>query len=275
MISQDNLKIGNELPFVLIAGPCVIENEQHCMKIALELKRICDQNKIKLIFKSSFDKANRSSIDSYRGPGLRKGLEILKKIKSVISCPITTDVHETNQIIKVSEVVDIIQIPAFLCRQTDLIINASNTNKIINIKKGQFISPKEIKNIVAKAKSTDNDKIMITERGTSFGYNNLVVDFRNLDIIKSLGVPVVFDATHSVQLPGYGPKISMGKSEFIESLARAAISIGISALFMEIHDNPKQALCDKDCQYNLSNLEAFLRKIRELDLSLKKLRKNY
>lgn len=265
MINLNNINIDNNLHFVLIAGPCVIENEEHSFFMAKELKRITSENEVSFIFKSSFDKANRSSIKSYRGPGLEKGLKILKKIKDELDIPVVTDIHETSQINKVAEVADIIQIPAFLCRQTDLIVKSARTNKIVNIKKGQFLSPANMKSIVEKAKNYGNDKIMITERGTSFGYNNLVVDFRSFQIMKSFGCPIIYDATHSVQLPGAQEDTSGGDRDFIEKLTKSAIATGVAGIFMEVHNNPEKALCDSACQFKLDKIDSLLKKLKKID----------
>jgi 2-dehydro-3-deoxyphosphooctonate aldolase (KDO 8-P synthase) len=231
-------------PLVLIAGPCVIESLDHNLFMAEKIKALTVKFEIPYIFKSSFLKANRSSIESYMGPGLDEGLEILKKVKSEIGVPVLSDVHSIEQIQPAAEVLDIMQIPAFLCRQTKLIVSAAETGLIINIKKGQFVAPWDVKNIIDKAYSTANKKILITERGSMFGYNNLVVDMRSLEILKKMDVPVVFDATHSVQLPGGQGNRSGGQREYVDGLSRAAVGIGINALFLEIHDQPDMAKCD-------------------------------
>lgn len=263
-ITVANFKIGKNNPLALIAGPCVIEEEEICVSIATEIKNITKELDIPFIFKASFDKANRSSINSYRGPGLKKGLSILEKIKHKLNIPITTDVHCVNEVKKAAKVVDIIQIPAFLCRQTDLIIEAAKTKKTINVKKGQFLSPQEVKNIILKINSTGNSNILITERGTSFGYQNLVVDFRSIPIMQSFGYPVVFDATHSVQLPGAIGNASSGEKEFVSYLSRAAVAVGCNALFLEVHKNPKEALCDSSNMINLEELYSLLKEIKIL-----------
>lgn len=256
-------------PLVLIAGPCVIESEKHCLFMAEKLKNITERLNIPFVFKSSFLKANRTSLHSFVGPGLLKGLEILMEVKSKYSIPILSDIHSIEQVKSAAEVLDIIQIPAFLCRQTDLIIEASKTSRIINVKKGQFIAPGDVKNIVEKISSTGNKKILITERGTTFGYHNLVVDFRSLEIIKKMGIPVVFDATHSVQLPGAGGNKSSGQREFVFPIARAAVATGINALFMEIHDNPAVAKSDGPNMLSLKEVEEILPLIINLDRFLK------
>src|SRR5690554_732057 len=228
----------------LIAGPCVIESEERTYFLAEELKKISLDLGIPFVFKASFDKANRSSATTYRGPGMKKGLEVLARVRREFDLPILTDLHETHQVAAVAEVVDILQIPAFLCRQTDLIIAAAKTQKPVNIKKGQFMAPWDMKKIVEKAKSAGNHRVFLTERGTSFGYNTLVVDLRSLPIMKSFGVPVIFDGTHSVQQPGGLGDCSGGQREYVPALCRAAVAVGIDGLFLEVHDDPDQALSD-------------------------------
>jgi len=250
--------------FFIIAGPCVIESKEICEEVCETILETCNDLKIPYIFKSSFDKANRSSISSFRGPGLEKGIKILEQIKVKFNVPILTDVHETNQINQIKDIVDIIQIPAFLCRQTDLLVEAGNTDKIINVKKGQFLAPLDVKNIIEKIKTTGNNKILITERGTSFGYNNLVVDMRSFPIIKSMGVPVVFDATHSVQLPGGQGTCSGGNREFALPLSRAAIAAGANGIFMEVHPEPDKALCDGPNSLHLQDIRNILKELSEL-----------
>ena len=250
--------------FFIIAGPCVIENEDICFQVAETVVKICKELGITYIFKSSFDKANRSSIDSFRGPGIEKGLLILEKIKKKYNIPITSDVHETWQIKEVKEILDIIQIPAFLSRQTDLLIESGKSNKIVNVKKGQFLSGYDTDNIVKKIKTTGNNKIILTERGNSFGYNNLVVDMRNIAIMKKLTDVVVFDATHSVQLPGGSGKCSSGNREFIFPLAKAAVAAGANGIFMEVHPCPDKALCDGANSLNLGNVKNIIEKLFEI-----------
>ncbi|MBI04778.1 MAG: 3-deoxy-8-phosphooctulonate synthase [Pelagibacteraceae bacterium] len=270
-IDIENIKMANNLPFVLIAGPCVIENEKHCMLIAEKLYSICNSLNLNFIFKSSFDKANRSSIKSHRGVNIKNAINIFNKIKKNFGCPIITDVHNENQCIQLAneDCINIIQIPAFLCRQTDLLLAAGNTKKIINVKKGQFLSPHDVKNIFTKIESTTNDKIIITERGTSFGYNNLVSDFRSIDIMKKFLYPVVFDATHSVQEPGGLGHASGGKREFVSSLAKASISIGVAGLFIETHDDPDNAPSDGPNMLNINDLKDLLIKLIEIDKIVK------
>ncbi|MFP4081718.1 MAG: 3-deoxy-8-phosphooctulonate synthase [Candidatus Aminicenantes bacterium] len=257
-ISINNIKIGGANPFFLIAGPCVIESREHALLLAQEIKKICEQLQISFIFKASYDKANRSSIQSYRGPGLEKGLEILNHIKHRLSIPVLSDVHETGQVEKAAQVLDVIQIPAFLSRQTDLLVAAASTQKPVNIKKGPFLSPWEVKNAVEKVHSQGNENIILTERGTSFGYSNLIFDVRSIPIMKKWGYPVVIDASHSVQRPGGEGSSSGGEAEFIPHIASAGISVGADGLFVEVHDNPAKALSDKHNSLNLNSLKALL-----------------
>ncbi len=244
--------------FFLISGPCVIENYETTFLIAEHLKKITTKLNIPFIFKASFDKANRSSIQSFRGPGFEKGLDILDSIKKELDLLVISDIHLPDQAERAAKVLDIIQIPAFLCRQTDLIMAACNTGKPVNIKKGQFLSPLECKNILNKAKESGNTNISITERGSSFGYNNLVVDFRCIPIIKGLGVPVIFDATHSVQLPGGASDSSAGERQFVPTLSKAAIAAGADGLFIETHPDPEKALCDGPNSMPLGDMQNFL-----------------
>lgn len=261
---DENIKIGAANPLFLIAGPCVIESEEHAFFMAEEIKKICAQLCISFIFKASYDKSNRSSIQSFRGPGLERGLETLKRIKEELSVPVLSDVHETSQIEKSAQVLDVIQIPALLGRQTDLIVEAAKTQKPLNIKKAQFLSPHDMKNVLDKALSQGNDKIILTERGTSFGYNNLVFDVRSIPIMKEWGYPVVIDASHSVQKPGGEGTSSGGEAEFIPSIASAGISVGADGLFLEVHDNPAQALSDKYNSLNINKLKDLLASLLEL-----------
>ena len=265
ILNISDLRISNNLPFTLIAGPCVIESKNHALEMAKKLTSITNKLGIQFIYKSSFDKANRTSINSKRGPGLEKSLEIFNEIKSSIGCPIITDVHEINQVSVISEVVDIIQIPAFLCRQTDLLIEAAKTNKAVMIKKGQFLAPWDMKNVVEKIIEFGSGGILVCERGVSFGYNTLVSDFRSLPILKSFGYPVVFDATHSVQQPGGLGSKSGGQREFVPVLAKAAVSIGVAALFMEIHQDPDNAPSDGPNMLHLDDLEKLLITLAKLD----------
>lgn len=253
------IKKNNKL--IVIAGPCVIESEKMVLAIAQYLKNELSKFPIQLIFKASFDKANRTSLQSYRGPGIRKGLQILAKVKKETNLPILTDIHCCQQVDKINQVADIIQIPAFLSRQTDLIIAAAKTKKIINIKKGQFIAPENIKQILKKIESTGNKKILITERGACFGYNNLVVDFRAFPIMKKFGYPVIFDATHSLQKPSAASGISGGDRQFVKPLSLAAAAAGVDGFFWEVHPNPKKARSDSYTSYKLKELKKLIEKI--------------
>ena len=266
-INLNNFSISNNSPFVLIAGPCVIENEKHSMMIAENLHKICSEVGINLIFKSSFDKANRSSINSLRGVNLNQALKIFEKIKNEFNLPILTDVHNEDHCNQLNQdnIIDIIQIPAFLCRQTDLLLAAGKTNKIINVKKGQFLSPTDVKNIFVKLETTNNKNIMITERGTSFGYNTLVNDFKGFDIMKKYEYPLIFDATHSVQQPGARGDKSGGQREHIPSLCRAAISIGVAGLFLETHNDPDNAPSDGPNMINIKDLKNLLNTLKQFD----------
>ena len=246
---------------ILIAGPCVIESEENTLMIARELKKIAERKKVDFFFKASFDKANRTNINSYRGPGIEKGIKILKKIKKDLNVKICTDIHEPWQAEKIAEVADIIQIPAFLCRQTDLLIAASQTGKIINVKKAQFLAPWDMKNVVEKIISTGNKQVMLCERGTSFGYNTLVVDMTGIVEMKKLGYPVVIDATHSVQKPGGRGTSTGGNREYVEPIAKAAIAAGADALFFEVHPNPDKALSDGPNMVKLDEFEGLLNRI--------------
>jgi len=253
-----NVEIGDDRPLVLIAGPCVIESEDLCLEVGTRALEITQSLGMPYIFKASFDKANRTSVESFRGPGLEKGLEILSSVKSKLGVPVLTDIHEAWQAAPVSNVVDVLQIPAFLCRQTDLIVAAAETGKCVNIKKGQFLAPWDMANSIGKARSTGNENICLTERGTSFGYNMLVVDMCSLPQMRSLGCPVVFDATHSVQRPGGLGNASGGAREFVPHLVRAAVAVGVDALFMEVHPDPPNALCDAASMLSLSDLPRVL-----------------
>ncbi len=268
-IQLKNIKIGGNNPFVLIAGPCVIESEDATFEAASRLKQITAALDIPFIFKSSFDKANRSSVKSFRGPGLQEGLRILARVKRELDIPLLSDVHRFEEISPAAAVLDIIQIPAFLCRQTDFVIDVAKTGRVVNIKKGQFLAPWDIKNAAEKATSTGNQNVLITERGVSFGYNNLVADMRALPIIRGFGFPVVFDATHSVQLPGAGGSASSGDRKFVPHLTRAAAAVGIDALFMEVHACPEKALCDGPNMMSLDELPALLTQVKEIDRIIK------
>lgn len=264
MITLNSIKIGGGNPFVLIAGPCVVENEKMILQTARQIKSVCSDLNIPVIFKSSYKKANRTSGKSFTGIGDVEALKILSKVKKDLDLPLLTDIHTEKEAALAAKFVDILQIPAFLCRQSELLIAAGNTKKIINIKKGQFLAPEDIKFAAEKVKSTGNKKIMLTERGSSFGYHNLVVDMRSLVIMKELGYPVMMDATHSVQLPSSGNK-SGGQPKFILPLAKAAAAVGIDALFLEVHPNPKQALSDADSQLSLNQLKPLLVEVQKID----------
>ena len=264
IIKINDISIGSG-KFCFIGGPCVMENEELIFKTAEFLKNTTENLNIPFIFKSSFDKANRSSVDSFRGVGLKKGMEIFLKIKKTFNIPVLTDVNCVTQIPEVSSVVDVIQIPAFLCSQTDLIVSAAETGLPVNVKKGQFISPLEVKNIIEKVISTGNDKVLITERGTTFGYNNLVVDFRSLPIMEGFGYPVIFDGTHSVQQPGGLGKASGGQRQFVAPLCRAAIAVGCSGIFLEVHPQPEKALSDGPNMLSFEQAGALLKTLKEIE----------
>lgn len=256
-----NVTFGDgRLTFLL--GPCVVENLEHALMMAREIKTICAKVGVDFVYKSSFDKANRSSAESFRGQGMQFGLEVLQTVKNELDVPIVTDIHETWQVEKAAEVADILQIPAFLCRQTDLLVEAARSGKAVNVKKGQFLSPYDAKNIVEKMRSAGCVKLILTERGASFGYNNLVVDFRSFPIMRSFGVPVCYDVTHSLQIPGGLGKSTGGQPEYIEMMARAGVSCGIDAVFMEVHQEPKSAPSDGANMLQLNNLEGILRKLK-------------
>lgn len=268
-IQIEDFTVGNGELF-LMAGPCVIEDPDRTLAIGKRAKEICQKVGIPYIFKASFDKANRSSISSYRGPGLKEGLRILADIKKELQVPVVSDIHSIEQVEPAAEVLDILQIPAFLCRQTDLVVGAAKTGKCINIKKGQFLAPKDMANVVGKVEEVGNPNLMLTERGASFGYNNLVVDMRSFPIMRSFGYPVVFDATHSVQLPGGAGTTSGGQREFVPYLARAAAAAGVDGFFMEVHDNPAEALSDGPNMVRLDELEALLRDLVAINNLVKK-----
>lgn len=264
-----NIEIGAGRPLAVIAGPCVIESRESALRHATLLKEAADRVGVPYIFKSSYDKANRSAVDSYRGPGLCKGLEILAEIKQRTGVPVLTDVHERDQVASVREIADVLQIPAFLCRQTDFVVAVAQSGKVVNVKKGQFLAPWDVGNIVDKILSANNDQILLTERGVSFGYNNLISDMRSLVVMRELGYPVVFDATHSLQLPGGLGKASGGERKYIGPLARAGVAAGIDALFMEVHEDPDHALSDGPNSLPLREFEGVLRIVKEIDGILK------
>jgi 2-dehydro-3-deoxyphosphooctonate aldolase (KDO 8-P synthase) len=261
------LRIGGGAPLALLAGPCAIENETHALRMAEALVRVSRDAGVPLVYKSSYDKANRSSVRSYRGPGLAEGLRILRRVKEVTGLPVLSDVHGVAEVGPAAEVLDVLQVPAFLCRQTDLVVACGRTGKPVNVKKGQFLAPGDMANVAEKIRSTGNDHILLTERGTSFGYGNLVVDFRGLPAMRALGYPVVFDATHSVQLPGGAGDRSGGERQYVPALARAAVAVGVDALFMEIHEDPDRTLPDGQPLSdgpNMLRLDALPRLLEEL-----------
>jgi 2-dehydro-3-deoxyphosphooctonate aldolase (KDO 8-P synthase) len=258
------LVVGSGQPLLLIGGPCALESEALASTVAEAMQDICARLGISYVFKASFDKANRTSLDAYRGPGLVEGLSILAKIRRKLQVPVISDIHDISQVAAAAEVLDILQIPAFLCRQTDLLVAAAKTGKPVNVKKGQFVSPWDMQNAVTKIRGVGGTKIMLVERGASFGYNNLVVDMRSLPVMRSFGCPVIFDATHSVQLPGGAGGSSGGQREFIAPLARAAVAVGIDGLFMEIHPNPEKALCDGPNSIPLHQVEEMLQQILKI-----------
>jgi len=268
-ISVGDFQIGNDLPFALFAGPCVIEGEQFTIDVAGQLRDIAARCGVPFVFKSSFDKANRTSVDGFRGPGMEEGLRILKRVKDEVGVPVITDVHTPEQAAPVAKVADILQTPAFLCRQTDFITAVAETGKPVNIKKGQFLAPWDMPHVLEKAQSTGNRDIMLCDRGTSFGYNNLVSDFRSLLVMAETGAPVVFDATHSVQQPGGLGGATGGNREFVPGLSRAAVAVGVAALFMEVHPDPDRAKSDGPNSVALADLEALLTQLRSLDQAAK------
>lgn len=265
-----NITVGGQNPIALIAGPCVIEDPQRTLKIGQSIKAIADRLGVPYIFKASFDKANRSSHSSFRGPGLVEGLAILKHIKETLKVPVLSDIHCSNQIEAAAAVLDILQIPAFLSRQTDLLHQAALTGKVVNVKKGQFLAPNDMKNVINKLREAGNENILLTERGASFGYNNLVADMRGLPIMRSMGYPVVFDATHCVQLPGGAGTSSAGQREFVPYLTRAAVATGVDVLFMEVHDNPEEALSDGPNMLYVDQLEDLLKDVIAIDNVVKR-----
>jgi 2-dehydro-3-deoxyphosphooctonate aldolase (KDO 8-P synthase) len=264
-VQLGDISIGGGSPFVLVAGPCVIESEQHATEMAGRVQEIARRAGVPVIFKASYDKANRTSIRSFRGPGLAEGLRILADIKSRFQMPILTDIHEPAQARAAGDVADVLQIPAFLCRQTDLLVAAAQTGRIVNIKKGQFLAPDDVKHAIAKVVEAGNPRVTLTERGTSFGYHNLVVDMRAFPMMRALGVPVVFDVTHSLQLPGGGDGVTVGQAEFIEPLASAGVAAGVDGIFLEVHDEPTRAKSDAQNALRLDRLEPLLRRLAAID----------
>ncbi len=262
-----NVSISNSLPFVLISGPCQIESRDHALMTCEKLVKITDKLKIPFIYKSSYDKANRTSLSGKRGAGLESSLPIFEEVKKQFGCPVLTDIHNEEQAKIAAEVVDVIQIPAFLCRQTDLLITAAKTGKVVNVKKGQFLAPWDMKNVVEKITSSGNNNVLVTDRGTSFGYNTLVTDFRGFPIMaEQTGMPVIIDATHSVQQPGGQGGSSGGQRQFVETLARAAIAVGVAGVFMESHQDPDHAPSDGPCMVKLSDIEELLKTLQEFDI---------
>jgi 2-dehydro-3-deoxyphosphooctonate aldolase (KDO 8-P synthase) len=259
------LRLGGGRPLAFIGGPCVIESREHALRHAAALRAITDRAGVPFIYKSSFDKANRTSLQSYRGPGLHAGLEILAAVKREVGVPVLTDVHERDQVQPVAEVADVLQTPAFLCRQTDFLLQVAQSGKPVNVKKGQFLAPWDMGPVLQKMASTGNAQLMVTERGVSFGYNNLVADMRSLAVLAQFGYPVIYDAGHSVQLPGAQGKASGGQRQFIRVLARAAVAVGVDAVFLEVHENPDQALSDGPNSYRLDELEQLLRELKRID----------
>jgi len=268
-IRISNVAIGSRKPLVFIAGPCVIESEESTLKTAGRLKEISEKLGIPIIFKSSYDKANRTSVSSYRGPGIEKGLRILEKVKKETTLPILSDVHTADEATQAAEVLDMLQIPALLCRQTDLIVAAARTGKAVNVKKGQFLAPLDVKNIIDKILSTGNTNLTVTERGTLFGYNNLVVDMRSIPIMQGFGFPVIFDATHAVQLPGGRGSVSDGQRGFVAPLARAAVSVGCDAVFTEVHECPEKALCDGPNMLDINEFASLAGKLKEISQAVR------
>src|SRR5271157_383794 len=271
VVRMGKLELGAGKPLAVIAGPCVIESERHALKMARRLVAATRELGVPYIFKASFDKANRTSLDSYRGPGLARGLEILARIKRELGVPILTDVHEAGQVGPAAEVCDILQIPAFLSRQTDLLLEVGRSGAVVNIKKGQFLSPWDIRHAIGKVRSTGNARILVTERGASFGYNNLVVDMRGLAVMKEFGVPVIFDVTHSLQLPGGEGNRSGGQPQYIETLARAGVAAGVDGVFMEVHDHPSRALSDGANSLDLRRFKPLVARLRDLGEFVRKL----
>ena len=268
-VNIGEIAVGGGRPFVLIAGPCVIESEGHATDIAAQLAGLASRLRVPFIFKASYDKANRTSGQSFRGPGLAEGLRVLAAIKSRLTIPILTDIHDATQAGPAAEVADVLQIPAFLSRQTDLLVAAAKTGRVVNIKKGQFLAPDDVKHAVAKVVDAGNSRVIVTERGTSFGYHNLVVDMRAFPMMRAFGVPVVFDVTHSLQLPGGGDGVTAGQAEYIETLASAGVAAGVDGVFLEVHDNPSKAKSDAQNALRLDTLEPLLHRLMAIDRIVK------
>lgn len=266
--SSDHFLVGEGQPLLLLAGPCVLESEEIAWQVAGEMQRICRNLGITYVFKASFDKANRTSLSSFRGPGMEKGLRLLGRIRKEFGMPVVSDVHEVSQVEAASEVLDIIQIPAFLCRQTDLLVAAAHSGKVVNVKKGQFVSPWDMKYAVDKVRESGNNRVLLTERGAVYGYNNLVVDMRSFPVMQSLDCPVIYDATHSVQLPGGAGGSSGGQREFIPTLAKAAMAAGIDGLFMEVHPDPDSAKCDGPNSWPLDQVEPLLQQLLAIRMAV-------
>lgn len=264
-IDIGGVKIGSGNPLALIAGPCVIESREACLGIAEQLAKLAADEQVPLVFKASYDKANRSSVNSFRGPGVEEGLDILAEVREKFSLPILTDVHSVEEVPLVGKVADVLQLPAFLCRQTDLAVALGESGKVVNIKKGQFLAPQDIRHVIAKVESTGNKQILLTERGAAFGYNNLVSDMRSLPILRSSGYPTVYDATHSVQLPGGKDDRSGGDARWVPYLARAAVATGCDAVFMETHVSPESGLCDKDSMIDFADLKELWKSLKQID----------
>jgi 2-dehydro-3-deoxyphosphooctonate aldolase (KDO 8-P synthase) len=264
VVAVGSVRIGGGLPLALLAGPCAIEDENHALRTAETLAGIAAAAGVPFVYKSSYDKANRSSARSYRGPGLREGLRILRRVKETLGCPVLSDVHRPEEVAAAAEVLDLLQVPAFLCRQTDLVLACARSGRPVNVKKGQFLAPWDMKNVVEKLRSEGCEDVLLTERGATFGYNNLVVDFRGLRVMRDLGVPVVFDATHSVQLPGGEGIRSGGERRYVEPLARAAVAFGVDAVFMEVHEDPDRAPSDGPTMLALARLPGLLRELRAI-----------
>ena len=261
--------VGGGAPLLLIAGPCVIESEDLALELARSVKAIADRVGVAYLFKASYDKANRTSIRSFRGPGLREGLRVLARVRDEVGVPILTDIHEPSHAEEAAEVADVLQIPAFLCRQTDLIVAAAKTGRAVNIKKGQFLAPHDVRHAIDKVVSTGNTRVLVTERGTSFGYNNLVVDMRGLPMLRELGYPVIFDVTHSLQLPGGGQDRTAGLAQYIEPLASAGVAAGVDGVFLEVHPEPSRAMSDAENALRLDALERLLRRLTRIDAIVK------
>jgi len=268
-LEAGGVTLGGGRPLVLIAGPCVIESESHALDMAIGIRDACARQGVPFIYKASFDKANRTSIRSFRGPGLTAGLQTLATIKDRLGVPVLTDIHEPAQAQPAAEVADVLQIPAFLCRQTDLLLAAGGTGRAVNVKKGQFMAPDDMRHVIDKIRSTGNHRVMVTERGTSFGYHNLIVDMRAFPMLRQLGYPVVFDVTHSLQLPGAGDGVTAGQAEFIEPLASAGVAAGLDAIFLEVHERPEQAKSDAQNALPLARLEPLLARLVAVDRIVK------